>query len=106
MVSILSTPYRTAASRLDRSGTVEHGQHAGSRAEAGIKYYGDYGQHDDQPFPLRVKSGRLITLPYSSNLGDAINERQGHEADDFAQFICDYFDTLYEEGVDQGRVLP
>jgi peptidoglycan/xylan/chitin deacetylase (PgdA/CDA1 family) len=74
-------------------------------AEAGIKYYGDFGQHDDQPFPLRVRQGRLITLPYSSNLGDAINERQGHEAEEFARFIVDYFDTLYEEGCDQGRVL-
>lgn len=74
-------------------------------AEAGIKYYGDHGQHDDQPFPLKVKSGRLVTLPYSTNLGDAINERQGHEAEEFGQFIKDYFDTLYEEGQHQGRVL-
>jgi allantoinase len=74
-------------------------------AEAGIKYYGDFGQHDDQPFPLKVRRGRLITLPYSSNLGDAINERQGHEAEDFARFIVDSFDALYDEGGDQGRVL-
>jgi len=74
-------------------------------AEAGIKYYGDFGQHDDQPFPLKVERGRLITLPYSSNLGDAINERQGHEAEDFARFIVDYFDTLYAEGAGQARVL-
>lgn len=74
-------------------------------AEAGLKYYGDYGQHDDQPFPLKVKQGRLITLPYSSNLGDAINERQGHEAEDFARFIVDCFDTLYAEGAHHGRVL-
>lgn len=74
-------------------------------AEAGIKYYGDHGQHDDQPFPLKVKHGRLITLPYSTNLGDAINERQGHDAEEFAGFIRDYFDTLYYEGAEQGRVL-
>ena len=32
-------------------------------AEAGISYYCDW-VHDDQPFPMRVRKGRLITMPY------------------------------------------
>ena len=74
-------------------------------AEAGIKYYGDAGMMDDQPFPLNVRSGRLLSLPYSVNLNDAVNQRQGHESEEFARMCMDAFDTLYAEGGDQARVL-
>jgi allantoinase len=71
-------------------------------AEAGIKYYCDW-VHDDQPFPMRVRSGRrLISLPYSVELNDTVMHRQGHEAEEFTQVIRDQFDTLYAEG---GRVM-
>lgn len=73
-------------------------------AEAGIRYYCDW-VHDDQPVPLRVRSGRLLSMPYTVDLNDAVVQRQGHEADVFGQVIVDQFDTLYAEGAESGRVL-
>lgn len=73
-------------------------------AEAGVKYYADL-LHDDQPFPLRVRQGRLISMPYSVNLNDTVLHRQGHEADEFGRMIRDEFDTLYREGATSGRVM-
>ncbi len=74
-------------------------------AEAGITYYCDW-YHDDQPFPMRTRSGRpLVTVPYSMDLNDAILYRSQFEAEDFASMVCDAFDTLYREGEHQPRVL-
>lgn len=73
-------------------------------AEAGMKYYCDW-VHDDQPFPMKVRKGRLITVPYSVDLNDAVIHRQGYEAEDFYRMIIDTFDTLYREGAESGRVM-
>lgn len=73
-------------------------------AEAGIRYICDF-LHDDQPFPIRVRKGRLITLPYSMDVNDAVLVRQGHEGEEFARMIVDSFDTLHREGAAGGRVL-
>lgn len=70
-------------------------------AEAGIRYYCDWF-HDDQPFPMRVRDGQLITVPYSVDLNDAVCHRQGYEAEDFARMIRETFDVLYREG---GQVM-
>jgi allantoinase len=61
--------------------------------------------HDDQPFPLRTRTGRLISMPYSVELNDVIMHRRGEEAAEFARQIRDYFDTVYAEGAEQGRVM-
>ena len=73
-------------------------------AEAGIKYYCDW-LHDDQPGPLQVRQGRLISIPYSIDLNDAPLQLQGHEGDEFERMIRDAFDVLYREGDTSGRVL-
>lgn len=73
-------------------------------AEAGIRYYCDW-LHDDQPFPMKVRSGRLLSLPYSVDLNDTVLHRQGHEGEEFARMIRDHFDTLYREGETSGRVM-
>ena len=73
-------------------------------AECGYDYTADL-YHDDQPFPLNVKVGKLISMPYSVDINDVILHRRGQEADDFARQIRDTFDTLYEEGAEQGRVM-
>ena len=39
-------------------------------AEAGLIYHTDW-MHDDQPVPIKVKSGKLISVPYSIELNDA-----------------------------------
>jgi len=73
-------------------------------AEAGIKYYCDW-YHDDQPLPIRVRSGDLITIPYTMDLNDSIIYRQQFEGAEFAEMIRDTFDTLYAEGADSARVM-
>jgi peptidoglycan/xylan/chitin deacetylase (PgdA/CDA1 family) len=73
-------------------------------AEAGIKFYCDWN-HDDQPLPIRVRSGSLITIPYTMDINDSIIYRQQFEGAEFAQMIRDTFDTLYAEGADSGRVM-
>ena len=39
-------------------------------AEAGLHYHADW-VHDDQPVPLMVPEGRLISMPYNYDLNDA-----------------------------------
>jgi len=73
-------------------------------AEAGISYWCDW-VHDDQPFPFKVRTGRLITVPYSVDLNDAVMYRQGFEGEDFERAAIDCFDTLYRDGEASGRVM-
>ena len=73
-------------------------------AEAGIGYLCDL-YHDDQPTPVRVRRGSLVSLPYSMEINDSIAWRRGQEAEAFAQKICDEFDTLYAEGAEHGKVM-
>ncbi len=58
-------------------------------AACGYDYTADL-YHDDQPFPLNVKVGKLISMPYSVDINDVILHRRGQEADDFARQIRDY----------------
>lgn len=73
-------------------------------AEAGIKYCSDW-YHDDQPFPMKVRTGQLITVPYSMDINDAIEYRYSTEGEEFARMIIDHFDTVYAEGFESGRVM-
>jgi peptidoglycan/xylan/chitin deacetylase (PgdA/CDA1 family) len=73
-------------------------------AESGISYLCDF-YHDDQPTPIRVRSGELTSLPYSMEINDSIAWRRGQEAEAFARKIRDEFDVLYAEGAEHGRVM-
>jgi peptidoglycan/xylan/chitin deacetylase (PgdA/CDA1 family) len=74
-------------------------------AEAGLIYHTDW-MHDDQPVPIKVKSGKLISVPYSIELNDSSLLRDNHyEGDYFARICKAQFDQLYKEGVESGRVM-
>jgi allantoinase len=77
-------------------------------AEEGFVFQADWFQ-DDQPFPLKVKQGKLISLPYSLQISDSLVISTGAgaawEGDDFEDMIKRQFDTLYEEGAESGRVM-
>jgi allantoinase len=73
-------------------------------AESGMAYLCDL-YHDDQPTPIRVRSGALTSLPYSMEINDSIAWRRGMEAPAFARKIRDEFDVLYAEGAEHGRVM-
>ena len=72
-------------------------------AEAGLIYHTDW-MHDDQPVPIKVKSGKLISVPYSIELNDSSLLRDNHyEGDYFARICKAQFDQLYKEGAESGR---
>ena len=74
-------------------------------AESGIKYLCDWCC-DDQPFPMKVKRGSLISIPYTLDLNDIPAFLYRHMTpEQFCQMIKDQFDTLYQEGTDQPRVM-
>lgn len=74
-------------------------------AEEGVKYVSDW-VCDDQPFPMNVKSGHLISMPYSLDINDIpAFIMQGLTPKQFYEMIVDQFDTLYREGAGQARVM-
>ncbi|WP_326836344.1 polysaccharide deacetylase family protein [Amycolatopsis rhabdoformis] len=74
-------------------------------AEHGYLYNLDWGV-DDEPFPLTVSAGSLISVPYSTELNDIpFSVLQGQPAAAFGQALIDQFDQLYAEGASRPRVL-
>ena len=74
-------------------------------AEYGIKYTCDLFQ-DDQPQPLKVNSGRLISMPYSLEMNDIIVYNFDLSSPrHYAKVIKAQFEQLYEEGAESGTVM-
>ena len=74
-------------------------------AENGIEYVGNW-VNDDQPYPMRVKKGSMIAMPYSVEINDIPALLDLHQSPEtFGQMICDQFDVLYEDGAQTGRVI-
>jgi len=74
-------------------------------AEYGIRYTCDLFQ-DDQPQPVKVAKGRLVSMPYSLEINDVI-AYNSHLATPraYGDMIRRQFDTLYEEGAASGTVM-
>lgn len=74
-------------------------------AAEGYEYVCDWGC-DDQPIPMRVKSGRMIVVPYEQGINDInIFLRRNHTPEEYLRMVCDQFDALYEEGAKSARVM-
>ena len=74
-------------------------------AEEGIEYVCDWC-NDDQPYPMKVKSGQLISVPYTLELNDIpIHLVQHHRSSELFERSKDQFDTLYQEGAESARVM-
>jgi peptidoglycan/xylan/chitin deacetylase (PgdA/CDA1 family) len=76
-------------------------------AEYGFTYTCDLF-HDDQPFPVKVKSGRLASIPYTLDLNDVIVYNSFlYTGRHYGEMIRDQFDVLYEEAskTGSGRVM-
>jgi peptidoglycan/xylan/chitin deacetylase (PgdA/CDA1 family) len=74
-------------------------------AECGIQYVCNW-VNDEQPYPMRVKTGSMISIPYSVEINDIpafLDLKQSAET--FGRMICDQFDVLYEDGAENGRVM-
>ena len=73
-------------------------------AEANLEYLAGW-THDDQPFPFKVRSGRLISMPYSVELNDSPVFLTGQDADYFYRIGKAQFDRLYQDGERSGMVM-
>lgn len=74
-------------------------------AKMGLTYVCDLFQ-DDQPTPLKVKSGRLTALPYSLEMNDVIAYNINLvEPRRYGEIIKRQFDRLYREGEKSGTVM-
>ncbi len=74
-------------------------------AAEGVEYLADWA-NDEQPYPMRVATGSLISMPYSIEIND-ITVFLGNQgtAEDFERRVVDQFDQLYEDGRTSGRVM-
>ena len=71
-------------------------------AEAGIRYCADYVV-DDLPCPIRTRTGKLVSMPYSVELNDIpIMMIQHHRADELYERSIAQFDRLYAEAETEG----
>ena len=74
-------------------------------AEAGIEYVADWC-NDEQPYTMKTRKGSIVALPYTLEIGDIpVFLQHGGSGEDFQRMIVDQFDTMYEEGGKQPRVL-
>jgi allantoinase len=66
--------------------------------EAGYRYVMDWGMADDQPFWLKTRAGRLLSMPYPVELNDNRAIVWLHAtAAEFADMIVAEFDEMLEE---------
>ena len=74
-------------------------------AEMGLTYVCDLF-HDDQPGPVKVKGGRLTSVPYSLEMNDVIVYNVNLVSPRrYADILKRQFDRLYEEGEQSGTVM-
>ena len=74
-------------------------------AEAGMRYMADF-LHDDEPLPLAVRTGSLMSMPYSLSLNDSpVIGRVQHSVETFARVVLDQFEMLLREGEQRPKVL-
>lgn len=71
----------------------------------GFDYVLDWA-NDDQPYDLRVAEGRLLSVPYSSEINDIPIFHLHHgSGEDFERALLDQVEVLAGEGGESGRVL-
>lgn len=61
---------------------------------------------DDQPQPLKTKTGRLVSMPYSLEVNDVITYSvQGWSPQRYTDILKRHFDQLLKEGEQSGTVM-
>jgi peptidoglycan/xylan/chitin deacetylase (PgdA/CDA1 family) len=74
-------------------------------AEEGVQYCGDWN-NDDQPYPMKVKSGKMFSIPYCNEINDIpLFLRKGYTGEQYLRSVIDQFDTLYADSSKQPRVM-
>ena len=71
----------------------------------GIEYVADW-TNDDQPYEMRAAGRTLVSVPYSLEINDIpMFIIQHHPAEELFRREKDQFDTLYDEGTQNARVM-
>jgi peptidoglycan/xylan/chitin deacetylase (PgdA/CDA1 family) len=74
-------------------------------AEEGVVYCGDWNS-DDQPYRMKVKTGRMYSVPYCMEINDIpLFIRKGYTGEQYLQSLVDQFDALYADSAKQPRVM-
>jgi len=74
-------------------------------AEAGFKFVCDWPM-DEHPVEMRTRAGPIMAMPYSMELSDLpMMVVHQHESHVWLNRAMSQFDQLYEEGVEQPRVM-
>lgn len=74
-------------------------------AEAGIEYVADWVL-DEQPVPIRTRSGNLVSVPYTVEINDVvISAVQQQRSDEIFTRGRDQFNRLYLDGAKAPRVM-
>jgi allantoinase len=74
-------------------------------AEEGVVYCGDWN-NDDQPYPMKVKSGKLYAIPYCMEINDiGAYMRKGHTGEQYYRSVMDQFEQLLADSAKQPRVM-
>jgi allantoinase len=61
---------------------------------------------DDQPQPIKTKTGKMMSMPYSLEVNDVITySQQGVTPTAYADLLKRHFDQLLEEGEKSGTVM-
>lgn len=86
-------------------GLTETDQTLDLLAEAGIEYVANWPL-DDQPVPMRTKTGTMTSLPYPVEINDVVMSAvQLQPSDEILRRGRDQFDRLYQESADSVRVM-
>ena len=87
------------------SGLIETYNTLDILAAEGVNYCGDWN-NDDQPVPMKVKSGKMFGIPYCNEINDlGVYLRKGWTGEQYLLSVIDQFDTLYADSRKQPRVL-
>jgi len=74
-------------------------------AEEGVVYCGDWN-NDDQPIPMKVKSGKMTAIPYCMEINDIpLYIRKGYTGEQYFRSVMDQFETLLADSAKQPRVM-
>jgi allantoinase len=87
------------------SGLVETYDTLDILAAEGVIYCGDWN-NDDQPYPMKVKSGKMFAIPYCNEINDiSLYIRKGYTGEQYFRSVVDQFDALYADSRTQPRVM-
>jgi len=74
-------------------------------SEAGFKYVCDWAM-DEHPVDIRTRTGSMVAMPYSFEVSDLpMMLVHHHDSEVWLKRTIDQFDRLYEEGVQQPRIM-